>query len=349
MCSILRLAPCSVATARAVLLSALACIRIDSPISFRIACAKINSAHSAPRAYNFDSPLPKQLKLQEESPTGAKMVKDRLWSSSRTLFGASSNMEFPTPFWMQAALALEASFLRAVHCVVILSHAASQTRKFFAARGSCLLLWSSFYWQLLLPFHYHSSFSQGWNTSFAQLRLQKKEFRLILPIPAPRMAQLAQSVLTNRGTSPSELFGAPTSQSKAIKTYIYNHICIYIEQMITVQQQLFCQIFQILHNFTTKPRNRVFFHRLLELLDRTMNMVCTSTSTSATPTCGPASFQQKQNKCHSVVDPLALHNPSIGPYLQSDHCPWPSLPLHCNSISRHIQSLLFHPFQFPSS
>ena len=51
MCFILRLTPCFVATARAVLLSALACIRIDCPISFRKACAKINSADSAPRAY----------------------------------------------------------------------------------------------------------------------------------------------------------------------------------------------------------------------------------------------------------------------------------------------------------
>ena len=40
MCFILRLAPRFVASARAVLLSALACIRNDSPISFRIACAK---------------------------------------------------------------------------------------------------------------------------------------------------------------------------------------------------------------------------------------------------------------------------------------------------------------------
>ena len=56
---ILRLAPCFVATARAVLLSALACIRSDSPISFRTACAKINSADNAPTAYNSDSPLDK--------------------------------------------------------------------------------------------------------------------------------------------------------------------------------------------------------------------------------------------------------------------------------------------------
>ena len=56
---ILRLAPCFVATARAVLLSALACIRNDSPISFRKACSKINSADSAPRAYSSDSPLDK--------------------------------------------------------------------------------------------------------------------------------------------------------------------------------------------------------------------------------------------------------------------------------------------------
>ena len=31
----------------------------DSPISFKMACAKINSADSAPRAYNSDSPLDK--------------------------------------------------------------------------------------------------------------------------------------------------------------------------------------------------------------------------------------------------------------------------------------------------
>ena len=59
MCFILRLAPCFVATARAVLLSALACIRNDSPISFSMACAKINSADGAPRAYISDSPLDK--------------------------------------------------------------------------------------------------------------------------------------------------------------------------------------------------------------------------------------------------------------------------------------------------
>ena len=59
MCFILRLAPCFVATARAVLLSALACVRNDSHISFRMACAKINSADSAPRAYSSDSPLDK--------------------------------------------------------------------------------------------------------------------------------------------------------------------------------------------------------------------------------------------------------------------------------------------------
>ena len=40
MCFILRLAPCFVATARAVLLSALASIRNDSPISCSIACSK---------------------------------------------------------------------------------------------------------------------------------------------------------------------------------------------------------------------------------------------------------------------------------------------------------------------
>ena len=56
---ILRLAPCFVATALAVLLSPLACIRNDSPISFRIAGAKINSADSSPRAYISDSPLDK--------------------------------------------------------------------------------------------------------------------------------------------------------------------------------------------------------------------------------------------------------------------------------------------------
>ena len=41
MCFILRLAPCFVATARAVLLSAHACVRNDSPISFSVACASI--------------------------------------------------------------------------------------------------------------------------------------------------------------------------------------------------------------------------------------------------------------------------------------------------------------------
>ena len=39
------------------LLSALACIRNDSPIFFSMACAKINSADSAPRAYISDSTL----------------------------------------------------------------------------------------------------------------------------------------------------------------------------------------------------------------------------------------------------------------------------------------------------
>ena len=39
---ILRLAPCFVATARAVLLSALACVRNDSPISFRMAWRWLN-------------------------------------------------------------------------------------------------------------------------------------------------------------------------------------------------------------------------------------------------------------------------------------------------------------------
>ena len=59
MCFILRLAPCFVATARAVLLTALACIRNDSAISFSMACAKTNSADSAPNAYSSDSPLDK--------------------------------------------------------------------------------------------------------------------------------------------------------------------------------------------------------------------------------------------------------------------------------------------------
>ena len=59
MCFILRLAPCFVATARAVLLSALACIRNDSANSFRMACANINSADNAPSAYSSDSPLDK--------------------------------------------------------------------------------------------------------------------------------------------------------------------------------------------------------------------------------------------------------------------------------------------------
>ena len=54
-----RLAPCFYATARAVLLSALACIRNDNQISLSMARAKINSADSAPRAYISDSPLDK--------------------------------------------------------------------------------------------------------------------------------------------------------------------------------------------------------------------------------------------------------------------------------------------------
>ena len=57
MCFILRLAPCFVATSRAVLLSALACIRNDSLTSFNMACAKINSVDSAFVAYNSDSSL----------------------------------------------------------------------------------------------------------------------------------------------------------------------------------------------------------------------------------------------------------------------------------------------------
>ena len=58
---VFHLTTCSffVATARAVLLSALACIRNDSPISFSMACTKINSADSAPRANISDSPLDK--------------------------------------------------------------------------------------------------------------------------------------------------------------------------------------------------------------------------------------------------------------------------------------------------
>ena len=59
MCFILRLAPFFVATARAVLLSALACIRNDNPISFSMACAKINSVDSASRAYICEFPLDK--------------------------------------------------------------------------------------------------------------------------------------------------------------------------------------------------------------------------------------------------------------------------------------------------
>ena len=59
MSFILRLAPCFVAPARAVLLSALAFNKNDSPISFSIARAKINSADNAPRAYISDSPLDK--------------------------------------------------------------------------------------------------------------------------------------------------------------------------------------------------------------------------------------------------------------------------------------------------
>ena len=59
MCFILQLVPSFVVAARAVLLSALACTRNVSPISFRMASVKINSADSAPRAHNSDSPLDK--------------------------------------------------------------------------------------------------------------------------------------------------------------------------------------------------------------------------------------------------------------------------------------------------
>ena len=48
MCFILCHALCIVATARAVLLSALACITKDWPISFMMVCVKINSGGSAP-------------------------------------------------------------------------------------------------------------------------------------------------------------------------------------------------------------------------------------------------------------------------------------------------------------
>ena len=42
-----------VATERAVLLSALACIRNDGPISFRIACAKVNLADKCTKSIHF--------------------------------------------------------------------------------------------------------------------------------------------------------------------------------------------------------------------------------------------------------------------------------------------------------
>ena len=74
MCFILRLAPCFVATARAVLLSALACIRNDSPISFSMACAKINSADNAPRAYISDSPLDKATVLSSTFTRQEKLI-----------------------------------------------------------------------------------------------------------------------------------------------------------------------------------------------------------------------------------------------------------------------------------
>ena len=45
----------SLPLARAVLLSALVCAWNFSPISFRMACVKINSGDSAPRAFNSDS------------------------------------------------------------------------------------------------------------------------------------------------------------------------------------------------------------------------------------------------------------------------------------------------------
>ena len=53
MCFILRLAPCFVATARAVLLSALECVRNDSPISFWLACAKIKLSGRCTQSIQF--------------------------------------------------------------------------------------------------------------------------------------------------------------------------------------------------------------------------------------------------------------------------------------------------------
>ena len=50
-------APSFVATARAVLLSALVCTGNGSPISFRMACVKITSADGAPRAFHSECPL----------------------------------------------------------------------------------------------------------------------------------------------------------------------------------------------------------------------------------------------------------------------------------------------------
>ena len=58
------------------LLSALACIRNDSPISFRIACAKINSADSAPNAYSSGSPLDKAT-----VPCPRHSLVRRIWST----------------------------------------------------------------------------------------------------------------------------------------------------------------------------------------------------------------------------------------------------------------------------
>ena len=88
MCFILRLAPVFVATASAVLLSALACIRNDSPISFRIACAKINSADSAPRAYSSVPPLDKATVPLSSAFTRQKKI-DQSNKSGRCGFSSS--------------------------------------------------------------------------------------------------------------------------------------------------------------------------------------------------------------------------------------------------------------------
>ena len=118
-CFILQFAPCFVATARAVLLSALACTKNDSPISCRMACAKIKSADGAHGAYNSDSPL--DMATVHQSLTLARHEKlvnidhctisvfSRRWVSSPVSVGVSTWLFFNS---LHKSLAFNAGIVR---------------------------------------------------------------------------------------------------------------------------------------------------------------------------------------------------------------------------------------------